>query len=37
MSTDEDIRILSDDEFKGVTYPSPMIGFRVVSTHLGGF
>jgi hypothetical protein len=37
MSTDEEIRILSEDEFNGVITPSPMIGFRVVSTHLGGF
>lgn len=37
MSTEEEIRILSDDKFKGEVNPSPMIGFRVVSTHLGSF
>jgi formylglycine-generating enzyme required for sulfatase activity len=37
FSTVDKIKIKSEDEFKGVTSPSPMIGFRVVSTHLGGF
>jgi formylglycine-generating enzyme required for sulfatase activity len=37
FSTEDKIKIKSEDEFKGVTSPSPMIGFRVVSTHLGGF
>ena len=37
MSTEEEIKILSEDKFKGEVNPSPMIGFRVVSTHLDGF